>query len=322
MGPAPVCNTTLEDNRSKCFPCKVWSAVSKKVQVSELPIHGTLTFHRIALICVGVLTTISLGLSAWLMFQHATHYSKPWEQKQILRILSIVPVYGVTSLLIVGFYQNYVYFTIISQLYEPLAVVSYLTLICHLVAGSMKELDIWLRTKEAKPWIFPLNLFAKCTGGQRSPFRTPRTAMTQFNVRVLDLFKWFLANQQIIWFCVYQYCVVRLVTTIAGLIAQATDRYCQTSLNPQYAHLWVRLTPDKPFPYIQDELMIIAGHHSCVVDRRCDALSNPSSFHCPPQAEAAQRYNETIVYQACGLFDLLARGEYWLEWSRTHTNLL
>ena len=116
---------------------------------------------------------------------HATHYSKPAEQKHVMRILFILPVYAVASILITGFYTNYVYFTIISQLYEPIAVVSYLVLLCHLIAPSMEELEAWLHTVEAKPWIFPISLLAKCTGGQKGPFKAPRTAMTQFNVREL-----------------------------------------------------------------------------------------------------------------------------------------
>ena len=133
---------------------------------------------------MGALTAVSLGISLWSMFGHATHYSNPSQQKHILRILFMVPVYAVTALLITGFYRDYVYFTIISQLYEPLAVVSYLTLICQLVAPTMHDLELWLESKEARPWIFPLNGLAKITGGQKGPFRTPRTAKTQFNVRL------------------------------------------------------------------------------------------------------------------------------------------
>lgn len=60
------CNTTLDrettDDETKSF--------------------GSLTFHQLGLIiCAGTGLFATL-LSFYLMFMHATHYSRPWEQRQ------------------------------------------------------------------------------------------------------------------------------------------------------------------------------------------------------------------------------------------------
>jgi len=38
---------------------------------------------------------------------------------------------------------------------------------------------------------------------------------------------------------VFQYCFIRVIFTIVSVAAQATDRYCEESLSPAFAHVWV-----------------------------------------------------------------------------------
>lgn len=47
---------------------------------------------------------------------------------------------------------------------------------------------------------------------------------------------------QIIWAGVFQYCVMRVLMTILAVAAQATGTYCEESLSPAFAHVWVRLS--------------------------------------------------------------------------------
>jgi hypothetical protein len=44
---------------------------------------------------------------------------------------------------------------------------------------------------------------------------------------------------QIIYLGVYQYCFVRVFFTSVAGITQATGRYCESSLHPAFAHVWV-----------------------------------------------------------------------------------
>lgn len=44
---------------------------------------------------------------------------------------------------------------------------------------------------------------------------------------------------QIVYLGVYQYCFIRVFFTSVAGITQATGRYCESSLNPAFAHVWV-----------------------------------------------------------------------------------
>lgn len=44
---------------------------------------------------------------------------------------------------------------------------------------------------------------------------------------------------QILWLCVFQYCFIRVLFTIVSVITEANGRYCEASLNPVFAHVWV-----------------------------------------------------------------------------------
>jgi hypothetical protein len=61
-----TCNSTLDDLRLK----------------SEIPIAGKLTFHALALIISAACSLVAIVLSLFLIWMHATHYTKPCEQRQ------------------------------------------------------------------------------------------------------------------------------------------------------------------------------------------------------------------------------------------------
>lgn len=46
---------------------------------------------------------------------------------------------------------------------------------------------------------------------------------------------------KVIWVGVFQYCVMRVLMTIVAVATQATGTYCEESLSPAFAHVWVRL---------------------------------------------------------------------------------
>jgi hypothetical protein len=47
---------------------------------------------------------------------------------------------------------------------------------------------------------------------------------------------------QIIMFAVYQYLVVKALTTVLTIITQAAGVYCETSVSPAFVHIWVSIT--------------------------------------------------------------------------------
>ncbi|KAI0406908.1 organic solute transporter Ostalpha-domain-containing protein [Xylaria palmicola] len=204
-----TCNSTLEDMRIG----------------SEEALAGDLTFHQLALIIAGGSTIVAYIVSFYLISQHALNYTKPREQKHIIRILFMVPIYATSSFLSLRFYWHAIYFQVISEAYEAFAIASFFALMCHLVAPDLHEQKQFFRQLQPiKPWLIPVNWFAKCCGGQRGCWRTPKSGLTWFNI---------------VWVGVYQYCFIRVAMTIVAVVTQHFDRYCESSNSPLFAHVWV-----------------------------------------------------------------------------------
>ena len=78
-----VCNTTLEKAYSTCDPDRSFSTLHLTSQtVDEEPMAYGMTFHHMGLIVGAIFAIFATLISGWLMFMHATHYSKPYIQKQ------------------------------------------------------------------------------------------------------------------------------------------------------------------------------------------------------------------------------------------------
>ncbi|CEJ90013.1 hypothetical protein VHEMI05824 [[Torrubiella] hemipterigena] len=206
-----TCNSTLEHLRIS--------------PGSEIALVGNLTFHDLARIIGAACTLISVVLSLFLIFMHATHYTKPQEQKFIIRILFMVPIYAISSFLQIQWYWHAIYFQVISDCYEAFAIASFFGLFCHYVAPDLHtQKDFFREMRPISPWVMPVNWFAKCCGGERGPWRTPKSGLTWFNIN---------------WIGIYQYCFIRVAMTITAVITQYFKRYCESSNSPVFAHVWI-----------------------------------------------------------------------------------
>jgi len=147
----------------------------------------------------------------------------------IIRILFMVPIYAVASFLSFWFYWHAIYFQVISDCYEAFAIASFFALLCHYIAPNLHGQKDYFRSIQPNGWVFPLNLFKKCCGGDKGPWRTPGSGLTWFNI---------------IWTGIYQYCFIRVAMTITAVMTQHFGKYCESSNSPLFAHIWVRF----PFP--------------------------------------------------------------------------
>jgi hypothetical protein len=50
--------------------------------ILEDKLIGDMVFHQLALILSATLMCLSIGISCWLILDHALHYLRPYEQKQ------------------------------------------------------------------------------------------------------------------------------------------------------------------------------------------------------------------------------------------------
>lgn len=207
----PTCNSTLAKTR---------------IEEDELGNTG-LTFHTVGLIVSSTFGLIATVIALWLIYCHATHYSRPWEQKHIIRILFMIPVYAVVSFLSFLYYPHAIYFQVIRDCYEAFAIASFFTLLCHYLAPSLHDQKEYFRSQKPRNWVWPLSWFQYCTGGRyKGLLRIPTAGLTSFNI---------------LWVGIFQYCFVHICMTFLALLTQATGRYCESSLHPAFAHIWVSL---------------------------------------------------------------------------------
>ena len=168
--------------------------------VDEETVWRNMTFHHFGLILSAVFGLIAVLLSWWLIFKHATHYLKPWEQKQyvrkpqsmeaptdhvysIIRVLFMVPIYAIVSFLSYLFYRHAIYFEVIRDCYEAFAIASFFALLCHYIAPDLHNQKDYFRGVKPRPWVWPMTWFKRCCGGENRLLRTPRSGLTWFNVR-------------------------------------------------------------------------------------------------------------------------------------------
>lgn len=162
----PKCNSALEN-----------------AVLDEQPMWHGYTFHRIGLWISAITGIVAIALSFFLIMMHATHYLKPCEQRHIIRILLMVPIYAAVSFLSYYFYLHTVYYEVIRDCYEAFAIASFFALLCHYLAPNLHEQKIWFRSVTPRNWVWPLPYIQKCAGGQdKGWLRKPRSGLTWFNV--------------------------------------------------------------------------------------------------------------------------------------------
>ncbi|KAJ9302767.1 hypothetical protein DTO271G3_141 [Paecilomyces variotii] len=204
----PVCNSTLEDET-----------------IIEDPLwEGGMTFHRIGLYICGGFALFAISISLILIMCHATHYSKPREQRHIIRILLMIPIYSAVAFLSFLYYRQAVYFEVLGDCYEAFTISSFFALLCHYIAPDLHSQKEYFRGIRPKPWLWPLNWLQKVWGGENGIWRTPRSGLTWFNI---------------IWTGIFQYCLIRVLMTIVAVATQTVGLYCEESLSPAFSHIWV-----------------------------------------------------------------------------------
>jgi hypothetical protein len=84
------------------------------------------------------------------------------------------------------FYLEQIYYTLPRDAYAAFALASFYNLLMAYAFRDSDELHEYMRTAKPKPWrtgwTLPIGLMRRCTGGERGPFRTPRTASTWYDV--------------------------------------------------------------------------------------------------------------------------------------------
>ncbi|POV95261.1 hypothetical protein PSHT_15762 [Puccinia striiformis] len=193
--------------------------------------------HRIGWVIAGSMSILSIIISAYTIHQHATHYHRPLEQRQIIRIILMPPVYGkitllpahalmtkeayitrstaVISFFSYRFFRAFTYYHLVETVYEAFAIGAFLFLLVQYIGNAPASQRVILSNAPKASVPFPF-----C-------FWRYRPSKPYF----LHAIKWL----------VLQYCIFRPLITIVGIICEANHVLCATQYSVYFAQvIWKR----------------------------------------------------------------------------------
>lgn len=151
----------------------------------------------------------------------------------------MVPIYTIACTLSIEFYRQHVYLASIYEFYESLVIAAFFLLLCQLLHPDPTTLRQAFSLVEPKPWIHPIRFLVVHIGRRRD--------------RSVDGLKWFNVRLEMpstvggtadfsktIWFCVFQFCIVKFLGALVKCITEAADVYCEESNSVSHAKIWVR----------------------------------------------------------------------------------
>jgi hypothetical protein len=194
------------------------------VPVDEATLVGDHTANDILLYFAIACTTLACILSMSLIYRHATNYTAPAHQKQIIRILFMVPVYSICCTLSIVYYEEHVYIAAIYEFYESIAIAAFTILMCLHIRSDWDGVRKVFNLLTPKKWLRPLRLFHMC-------FRRGKRGQPSSGL------KWF----NIVTFCILQFVFIKFFGAIAKMITEAADVYCAASNSTEYASIWIQI---------------------------------------------------------------------------------
>ncbi|KAI9103739.1 organic solute transporter Ostalpha-domain-containing protein [Phlyctochytrium arcticum] len=173
------------------------------------------TFHVVvaAWIVTIVLAAGATLASFWLCFRHFQNYHNPVQQRQIVRIILMVPVYAICSTLSFRFIQYTVYIDIFRDCYEAFVLYSFYGLLTHYVGPTLEAQVERLRGKGRQKYPAPFCCWSYNPGGYA-----------------------FLLNTR---FLVMQYVIVRPFTTLLAMVLTPLNLLCPNSSSPRHGQFYV-----------------------------------------------------------------------------------
>ncbi|TRM60659.1 organic solute transporter Ostalpha-domain-containing protein [Schizophyllum amplum] len=174
--------------------------------------------HRIGWAISGGCAALTVIISAIAIAKHCRSYTVPNEQRQILRILYMPPVYAIISFASYRYFRSYTYYSLVEVAYEAVTISAFLLLIIEYVAATASNHDaenaIARKDKSKLPLPF-------CCWRYR-----PTKAYFMYTV------KW----------AVLQYVVVRPLVSIAGIVCEKYKVLCESEgFDFKYANVYLEI---------------------------------------------------------------------------------
>lgn len=187
--------------------------------VDPVPFYtsGNLNFkaHDVGWIICGFFTLIASVTSFWLIWKHLTYYTCPQQQRHIVRMLFMVPIYAIVSLLSYIFYHQAIYYQTIRDCYEAVVITSFFYLLLQYVGDTPAEQHEVFRMVKLKKWFWPLGFWKYRPDGLH--------------------FLWIMKIS------ILQYAIVRPVCTLVAVGLQYFGLYCLESWEPWFGHIYITI---------------------------------------------------------------------------------
>ncbi|XP_072453831.1 transmembrane protein 184A [Notamacropus eugenii] len=166
----------------------------------------------------GLFVWSALVLTCHQIYLHLKFYTVPNEQRYIIRLLFIVPIYAFDSwlsLLLLGSHQYYVYFNSVRDCYEAFVIYSFLSL-CFEYLGGESAIMAEIRGKPIKSSCF----YGTCCLQGMS-----------YSIGFLRFCKQ----------ATLQFCIVKPIMALITIILQGVDKYNDGDFDPRTGYLYVTI---------------------------------------------------------------------------------
>ncbi|KAF9138591.1 hypothetical protein BGX30_008970 [Mortierella sp. GBA39] len=171
--------------------------------------------HLIGWAVCAVLATLSTAISFLLMYRHAKNYTKPSEQRHIMRIVAMIPIYAICSGLSYRFYKNALYFETIRDCYEAFVIYSFFILLLTYLGDDNESQRSKITGPDRRRLLSPLNCF-------------------YFN----PLHENFLHYMK---HGILQYVAIKPLCTLAALVLEYYGLYCETVYDWHFGMVYITI---------------------------------------------------------------------------------
>jgi hypothetical protein len=162
----------------------------------------------------GIFVAMSSFFSFALIYMHLKNWTIPDQQKYIVRLLLMVPIYSIDSWLSLRWINYAIYFDIARDCYEAYVIYQFFALLTSYIEGNQP--GILFKILEDKPSV-------------KFPF--PFCCFPSFKPSPLFL----VITKQ----CILQYVVIKPVTAIIAACLEATGHYNEGNFLPWYGYVYV-----------------------------------------------------------------------------------
>ncbi|TKY89695.1 hypothetical protein EX895_001480 [Sporisorium graminicola] len=181
--------------------------------------NGQIDFkaHDVGWLICGIMALIATISSSWLIWKHLTYYTCPQQQRHIVRLLIMVPIYAIVSFMSYLFYEQALYYQTIRDCYEAVLVTSFFYLILAYTGDTRAEQHAVFRNLDVgdRFWVWPLGRWKYRPEGLH--------------------FLWLMK------ICVLQYAIIRPLCTFIAVGTEYFGYYCLHSWMPWFTHVWCAL---------------------------------------------------------------------------------